>query len=157
MSYFAPDGERRKIEKGSTMGIPAGHRFPISFDELFPQGFYVLKVERATEFADGKSPRPATDKATGLPVWTVQGTDPSAKGRNTGTVVKVVSEHQPVPPEALPGTPFRPAVFTGLKVSPYVRDGWINYTIWAEEMLSPQDAAKGRRPVGKPDVPAAAA
>ncbi|MER5266941.1 hypothetical protein ABTZ99_33090 [Actinosynnema sp. NPDC002837] len=139
------------------MAIPAGHRFPITFDELFPQGFFVLKVERAQEFNDGKAPRPAVDKVSGLPVWTVQGTDPSARGKNTGAVVKIVSEYQPVPPEVLPGTTFRPAVFTGLKVSPYVRDGWVNYTIWAEEMVSPQEAAaKGRRGSGKSDSSAGA-
>ncbi|MFT7841356.1 hypothetical protein Q5530_34920 [Saccharothrix sp. BKS2] len=100
------------------MAIAAGHRFPINFDELFPQGFFVLKVERAQEFSEGKSPRPAVDK--------------------------------------LSGTPFRPAVFVGLKVSPYVRDGWVNHTIWAEEMLSPQDVAKVRRGGGKVDGSAGA-
>ncbi|SMD25063.1 hypothetical protein [Lentzea albidocapillata] len=125
------------------MGIPAGHRFGITFDELYPQGFFVLSVDRATEYAEGKSPRPAVDKLTGLPVWTVQGTDPSAKGKNTGAVVKIASEYQPVPPETLAGTPFRPAVFRGLKVTPYVRDGWVSYTVWADEMLAPQAANRG--------------
>ncbi|MEU5692122.1 hypothetical protein [Actinosynnema sp. NPDC020468] len=123
------------------MAIPGGHRFPITFDELFPDGFFVLSVERASEYSEGKSPRPAVDKVTGLPVWTIQGTDPSARGKNTGQVVKIAAEHQPIPPETLAGTPFRPAVFRGLKVTPYVRDGWIAYTIWAEEMVSPQQAA----------------
>ncbi len=98
----------------------------------------MLSVDRATEYSEGKQPRPAVDKMTGLPVWTVQGTDPSAKGKNTGAVVKIASEYQPVPPDVLPGTPFRPAVFRGLKVTPYVRDGWVSYTVWAEEMLAPQ-------------------
>ncbi|WP_367132392.1 hypothetical protein [Saccharothrix sp. HUAS TT1] len=114
----------------------------------------MLKVERAQEFSEGKAPRPAVDKVSGLPVWTVQGTDPSARGKNTGAVVKIASEYQPVPPEVLPGTPFRPAVFVGLRVSPYVRDGWVNWTVWAEEMVSPQEAAKGRR--GKSDTSAGA-
>ena len=61
------------------MAIPAGHRFPITFDELFPQGFYVISVERANDWADDKT-KPAVCKLTGRPVWTVQGTDPSAKG-----------------------------------------------------------------------------
>ncbi|GGU26303.1 hypothetical protein [Lentzea flava] len=131
------------------MGIPAGHRFPITFDELFPQGFFVLSVERATEYSEGKQPRPAVDKLTGLPVWT-----PSAKGKNTGQVVKIASEYQPVPP----GTPFRPAVFRGLKVAPYVRDGWVSYTVWADEMLAPPTSS-GRAPKQgntTPDAPKAA-
>ncbi|ACU40160.1 hypothetical protein [Actinosynnema mirum] len=138
------------------MAIAPGHRFPITFDELFPQGFFVLKVERAKEFAEGKAPRDAVDKLSGLPVWTVQGTDPSARGKNTGMVVKIASEYQPVPPEVLPGTPFRPAVFVGLKVSPYVRDGWVNYTVWADEMVSPQDAARSRKSPSKSDSTAGA-
>ena len=140
------------------MGIPAGHRFPITFDELFPQGFFVLSVDRATEYSEGKQPRPAVDKLTGLPVWTVQGTDPSAKGKNTGQVVKIASEYQPVPPETLAGTPFRPAVFRGLKVTPYVRDGWVSYTVWAEEMLAPQSSNRGAKQQSNatPDAPRAA-
>ncbi len=124
------------------MAIPAGHRVPITFDELFPQGFYVISVERANDWADGKT-KPAVCKLTGRPVWTVQGTDPSAKGKNTGQVVKIAADYQPVPPETMQGTPFRPAVFTGLKVTPYVRDGWVNYTIWADEMHSALPANRG--------------
>jgi hypothetical protein len=145
------------LQKENQVGIPAGHRFPIAFDELFPQGFFVLSVERATEYSEGKQPRPAVDKVTGLPVWTVQGTDPSAKGKNTGQVVKIASEYQPVPPEVLPGTPFRPAVFRGLKVTPYVRDGWVSYTVWAEEMLAPQTSNRaGKQGGATPDASKAA-
>ncbi|CCH28693.1 hypothetical protein BN6_13670 [Saccharothrix espanaensis DSM 44229] len=123
------------------MAIPAGHRFPITFDELFPQGFFVISVERGKDWVDGKS-RDAVDKVSGRPVWVVQGTDPSAKGKNTGQVVKIAAEVQPVPPEVLAGTPFRPAVFTGLKVTPYVKDNWVTYTVWADEMVSPQQASR---------------
>jgi hypothetical protein len=137
--------ERAALQKESQVGIPAGHRFPITFDELFPQGFFVLSVEPATEYSEGKQPRPAVDKLTGLPAWTVQGTDPSAKGKNTGQVVKIASEYQPVPPEVLSGTPFRPEVFRGLKVTPCVRDGCVSYTVWAEEMLAPQSSQSSNR------------
>lgn len=132
------------------MAIPGGHRFPITFDELFPEGFYVMSVDRAVDWAEGGKSKPAVDKVSGLPVWAVQGTDPSAKGKNTGQVVKIAAAHQPVPPETLPGTPFRPAVLRGLKVTPYVRDGWVNYTIWAEEMVSALPANRGGgKPAGK--------
>ncbi|WP_112264986.1 hypothetical protein [Lentzea terrae] len=138
------------------MAIPAGHRFPITFDELFPQGFYVISVERANDWADGKT-KPAVCKLTGRPVWTVQGTDPSAKGKNTGQVVKIAADYQPVPPETLAGTPFRPAMFHGLKVTPYVRDGWVSYTVWADEMVSPQAAGRPGKASQKPDASPAAA
>ncbi|WP_434439651.1 hypothetical protein [Lentzea sp. E54] len=140
------------------MGIPAGHRFPITFDELFPQGFFVLSVERATEYSEGEQPRPAVDKLKGLPALIVQGTGSSAKGKNTAQVVKIASEYQPVPPKVLPGTPFRPAVFCGLKVTPYVRDGGVSYTVWADEMLAPQSANRGAKLQGNatPDASKAA-
>ena len=109
------------------MAIPAGHRFPITFDELFPQGFYVISVERANDYVEGKS-KPAVCKLTGRPVWTVE------------------------------GTPFRPATFTGLKVTPYVRDGWVNYTIWADEMHSALPANRGGKAAAqKSDASPAAA
>lgn len=138
------------------MAIPAGHRFPITFDELFPQGFYVISVERANDWVDGKT-KPAVCKLTGRPVWTVQGTDPSAKGKNTGQVVKIAADYQPVPPETLAGTPFRPAMFHGLKVTPYVRDGWVSYTVWADEMVSPQAAGRPSKPAQKSDTSSVAA
>lgn len=70
--------------------------------------------------------------------------------------MKMAADVQPVPPETLAGTPFRPAVLRGLKVTPYVRDGWVNYTVWAEEMVSPLPANRaGGKPAGKPgDNPA---
>lgn len=140
------------------MAIPAGHRFPITFDELFPQGFYVISVDRANDYVEGGKSKPAVCKLTGRPVWTVQGTDPSAKGKNTGQVVKIAADYQPVPPETLAGTPFRPAMFHGLKVTPYVRDGWVSYTVWADEMVSPQAANRGGKAASqKPDTSSAAA
>jgi len=137
------------------MAIPAGHRFPITFDELFPMGFYVLSVDRASEYSEGKAPRPAVDKVSGRPVWTVQGTDPSGKGQKSAVTVKIAADVQPVPPEVAPGTPFRPVVFLGLKVTPYVRDGWIAYTVWAEEMLSPDQAKRSTRAPSRSDGGAA--
>jgi hypothetical protein len=58
---------------------------------------------------------------------------------------------QPVPPEAIPGTPFRPAVFIDMSAVPYVRDGWVSYTLWAKEMHSalPAGAAVTGRSQGK--------
>lgn len=117
------------------MAIPGGYRFRVPFDDVFPQGCFVMSVERAKDYNNGK-PKDAVDPISGKPVYAIQITDPSAKGRNTGQVVKMACGVQPVPPEAIPGTPFRPAIFEGMSVVPYVRDGWVSYTLWAQEMRS---------------------
>jgi hypothetical protein len=117
------------------MAIPGGYRFRVPFDDVFPQGCYVMSVERARDYNNGK-PKDAVDAVSGKPVYAIQVTDPSAKGKNTGQVVKMAVDVQPVPPEAIPGTPFRPAVFADMSAVPYVRDGWISYTLWAKEMRS---------------------
>jgi hypothetical protein len=44
--------------------------------------------------------------------------DPTA--RTSEVKVKIAADVQPVPPSALPGTPFRPVEFDGLTVTPYV-------------------------------------
>jgi hypothetical protein len=132
------------------MAIPGGYRFRVPFDDVFPQGCYVMSVERARDYNNGK-PKDAVDAVSGKPVYAVQVTDPSARGKNTGQVVKMAVDVQPVPPEAIPGTPFRPAVFTDMSATPYVRDGWISYTLWAKEMHSalPAGTAATGRSQGK--------
>lgn len=131
------------------MAIQGGYRFKVPFDDVFPDGCYVMSVERAKTYDNGK-PKDAVDKDTGLPVWAVQCTDPSARGKNTGQVVKIAARVQPVPPEALPNTPFRPVIFEDMAAVPYVRDGWISYTLWASDMHSalPQ-GQRGKPAAGK--------
>lgn len=65
----------------------------------------------------------ARDEETGLPVWVVEVIDFDAKARIKTFKVKVVAEHYPVPPEALPGAPIRPLVLEGITVTPYIADG----------------------------------
>ncbi|MDQ3764805.1 MAG: hypothetical protein M3460_25765 [Actinomycetota bacterium] len=125
------------------MTIPGGYRFTVPFDDVFPQGCYVMSVERASDYNNGK-PRPAVDPTSNKPVWAIQVTDPSAKGKNTSQVVKMTADVQPVPPEAIPDTPFRPAIFEEMSAVPYVRDGWVSYTLWAKEMRSALSATGGR-------------
>lgn len=111
-----------------------------------------MSVERANDHNNGK-PKSAVDSISNKPVWAIQGTDPSAKGKNTGQVVKMTADVQPVPPEAIPGTPFRPAVFEEMSAVPYVRDGWISYTLWAKEMRSALPAwADGPQTRARPAV-----
>lgn len=132
------------------MAIPGGYRFRVPFDDVFPQGCYVMSVERAKDYNNGK-PKDAVDSVSGKPVYAIQVTDPSAKGKNTGQVVKMAVDVQPVPPEAIPGTPFRPAIFNDMSAVPYVRDGWVSYTLWAKEMCSalPTGNAPAARSHGK--------
>ena len=127
------------------VAIPGGYRFAVPFDVVFPQGCYVMSVERASDYNNGK-PKPAVDPISNKPVFSIQVTDPSAKGKNTGQVVKMAADVQPVPPPAIPGTPFRPAVFEEMSAVPYVRDGWVSYTLWAKEMQSALPAPDGQNP-----------
>jgi hypothetical protein len=128
-------GNRIKEGEVQAVAIPGGYRFAVPFDDVFPQGCYVMSVERASDYNNGK-PKPAVDPISNKPVWAIQVTDPSAKGKNTGQVVKMAADVQPVPPDAIAGTPFRPALFEGMSATPYVRDGWVSYTLWAKEMRS---------------------
>jgi hypothetical protein len=138
-------GNKVKEEQVQAMAIPGGYRFAVPFDVVFPQGCYVMSVERASDYNNGK-PKPAIDPISNKPVFSIQVTDPSAKGKNTGQVVKMAADVQPVPPPAIPGTPFRPAVFEEMSAVPYVRDGWVSYTLWAKEMQSALPAPDGQNP-----------
>ena len=136
-------GNKVKEEEVQAVAIPGGYRFAVPFDVVFPQGCYVMSVERASDYNNGK-PKPAIDPIGSKPVFSIQVTDPSAKGKNTGQVVKMAADVQPVPPPAIPGTPFRPAVFAEMSAVPYVRDGWVSYTLWAKEMHSALPAPDGQ-------------
>jgi hypothetical protein len=130
------------------MAIPGGYRFKIPFDDVFPLGCYVMSVERAKDYNNGK-PKDAVDAVSGLPVWAVQVTDPSARGKNTGQVVKIAATHQPEPLAAISDTPFRPAIFEDMTAVPYVRDGWVSYTLWAKGMRSALPGQQGGKPAPK--------
>jgi hypothetical protein len=140
-------GNKIKEDEVQAVAIPGGYRFAVPFDDVFPQGCYVMSVERASDYNNGK-PKPAVDSISNKPIWAIQVTDPSAKGKNTGQVVKMAVEVQPVPPEAIPGTPFRPAIFEEMSAVPYVRDGWVSYTLWAKHMHSalPTPGTQGSDP-----------
>jgi hypothetical protein len=49
------------------MAIPGGYRFRVPFDDVFPQGCYVMSVERARDYNNGK-PKDAVDPVSGKPV-----------------------------------------------------------------------------------------
>ncbi|MFI6030497.1 hypothetical protein [Amycolatopsis magusensis] len=124
------------------MAIPGGYRFSVPFDDVFPEGAYVLGVEQAFDWDKNGHKTPAKDVVSGKLVWNVQITDPSAKGKNTGAVVKISADVQPVPPETLPGLPFRPVVFEGLTATAYEQNGRVQFSLRAKGMRAPASTAQ---------------
>jgi hypothetical protein len=124
-------------------------RFKISHDEVFPFGAYlvaevgpVFDFDRSTK--DNKVQQ--VDKDSGLPLWSVEvlDADPDAGKKSKTVTVKIAARVQPVPPDALPGLPFRPVVFQGLSALPYIDDaGKFSRIVWsfkAEAMTAPGKA-----------------
>jgi hypothetical protein len=83
----------------------------------------VLRFQSAEERAKGLPPQQETDKESGLLVWSVLVIDQAAERKADAVVtVKIAAPHQPVPPEAIPGTDVRPVVFEGLTLTPWIDD-----------------------------------
>lgn len=121
-------------------------RFAVPMGEVFPHGAYVVsEVEPVRDFDKSAPGRPVQqlDKETGLPVWSVSvlDADPEARSKEKTVVVKIAATHQPVPPEAAAGLPFRPVEFDGLTVTPYVQENGgrprVAYSIRAAGMRTP--------------------
>jgi len=111
------------------MAITGGARLPIGHDELFPNGALVMGVEPMLKFqtaddrARGMPAQPETDKVSGLPMFAVTVIDQAAERKADAVVtVKIAATHQPVPPEAIPGTNLRPVIFDGLTLTPWIDD-----------------------------------
>jgi hypothetical protein len=111
------------------MAITGGSRLPAGHDFVFPRGALVmgvepvLKFQSAEERAKGLPPEQEKDKETGLLVWSVLVIDQAAERKTDAVVtVKISAPHQPVPPEAIPGTDVRPVVFERLTVTPWIDD-----------------------------------
>ncbi|ATE57950.1 hypothetical protein CNX65_02935 [Actinosynnema pretiosum] len=109
--------------------MSGGSRLPTSHDFVFPRGALVMGVEpvlrfqSAEERTKGVPVQQETDKETGMLVWSVLVIDQAAERKTDAAVtVKIAAPHQPVPPEAIPGTDVRPVVFDGLTVTPWIDD-----------------------------------
>src|SRR5436309_14211888 len=122
-------------------------RFKVSMGDVFPHGAYVVsEVEPVRDFEKSTRERAvqATDKESGLLVWSVSvlDADPDARKDAKTVTVKIAASHQPIPPEAMAGLPFRPVEFDGLTVTPYVNDNGgrprIAYSLRAAGMRAPQ-------------------
>ena len=74
------------------MAVPYGKRFPMEFNELFPEGAYVVgEITALTEYqsqedkARNRPVRSRIDELSGLPIFKVTIADPSAE-KDTGQV-----------------------------------------------------------------------
>jgi len=121
-------------------------RFKISHDEVFPFGAYLVgEVGPVFDFEKSSKDNKVqqVDKDPGLLLWSVEvlDADPEAGRKSKTVTVKIAAKVQPVPPEALPGLPFRPVAFQGLSALPYIDDaGKFSRIVWsfkAEAMTGP--------------------
>lgn len=126
-------------------------------ETVFPLPPYLVgKVEPVADFQapqrpDGSRPQ-QLDKETGLPIWQVAvlDPDPEAGNRDKTVVVKLIAQHQPVPPENKSGFPFTAVRFTGLTVTPWIDDNGprpkLSWSIRATgfEEATPASANTGR-------------
>ena len=150
------------------MGAPKYVRFSVDFDEWYPQGLYLVgEITAVTEYqsqedrARNRPVRPRLDEMTGRPLFRGTFADPSAeKDREKSFTVEFACAHQPVPPEAVAGLPFRPVVLEGMTVQPRAETSgqakWITWTIRATGMKAPGGALTGGTTAGRPtsDKPA---
>jgi hypothetical protein len=140
-----------------SMAVPYGKRFPIEFDELFPEGAYVVgAVTAVTEYqsqedkARNRPVRPRIDEVSGFPLFKVTIADPSAeKDRDKSITIEIAAKVQPVPPPVVNGLPFRPVVLEGLTVQPRAEVSgqakWITWVVRATGMhaVGEQKASHG--------------
>jgi hypothetical protein len=98
---------------------------PVEFALVFPDGVYAAGIfEPVRDFDASSNGRfvQSKDKATGLPLWTVEVIDAAGPA----------------------GSPFTPVEFTGLTVTPYVnQNGKLGYSLKATGVRAP---AAGRAP-----------
>jgi len=107
--------------------VGLNNAFPVVFEELYPFGALLsggvkpLKDwDRSTDQAFVQAEEEVLDAESGevvrLPVWLVVVLDGNPAEEADPMEVRVLSRHQPVVPEPVPGMPFRPVVLDGLVV-----------------------------------------
>jgi hypothetical protein len=144
------------------MGAPKYARFAVDFDEWFPQGLYLVgeitpvrEYQSQEDKARNRPVRPRVDEVTGHPLFRGTFADPSAeKDREKSVTVEFACAHQPVPPAAVAGLPFRPVVLEGMTVAPRAETSgqakWLTWTIRATGMKAPVDPSADVPTVSKP-------
>ena len=146
----------------SIMAAPRNVRLPAEFDLWFPQGLYLVgEIHEVTEYqsqedrARNRPPRPRIDEVSGLRLFRGTFADPAAeKEREKSVMVEFACAHQPVPPAAISGLPFRPVVLEGMTVAPRAEVSgqakWITWTIRAAGMRAPGGTSAESSTPGKP-------
>jgi hypothetical protein len=144
------------------MAAPRNIRLKADFAEWFPQGLYLVgDIQPVTEYqsqedrARNRPVRPRIDEVTGLPLYRGTFADPSAdKEREKSFPVEFACAHQPIPPRAVAGLPFRPVVLEGMTVAPRAEVSgqakWITWSIRATGMTAPSTTAVGVPAAGTP-------
>lgn len=118
--------------------------FKVDCVGLFPFGLGVVGAVAPLDDFDASTREnrvQARDKDSGLLVWSVDVMDFDPDTRERTFKVKIAAAVQPVPPEAVAGTPVRPVVLEGLMVTPYIKDGprpRIAYSVRATGMAAPR-------------------
>jgi hypothetical protein len=137
------------------MGAPRNIRLKADFDEWFPEGLYlvgeiqaVMEYQSVEDRTRNRPVRPRVDEVSGLPLFRGTFADPSAeKDREKSVTVEFACAHQPVPPAAVPGVPFRPVVPEGMTVAPRAETSgqakWITWVVRASGMTAPAAATSG--------------
>ncbi|MEV4278690.1 transcriptional regulator [Actinoplanes xinjiangensis] len=105
------------------MMIKGGARIPTPFEVAFPAGcVFVPDSIAAVEDYDARTKvrTPQFDKVTGSRVWQcrVMDADPELGAQSREVVIKILADHQPVPPVGA----FMPVEFEGLMVTPWIDD-----------------------------------
>jgi hypothetical protein len=144
------------------MAAPKHLRLRAEFDEWFPQGLFlvgeitaVMEYQSQEDRARNRPLRPRIDELSGVPLYRGTFADPAAeKDRDKSFPVEFACQHQPVPPDAVAGLPFRPVVLEGMTVAPRAETSgqakWITWTIRATGMRAPGAAATSVSGTGKP-------
>jgi hypothetical protein len=137
---------------------------PVAFDDVYPHGAFVSGEVEAVKDWDRSTAKefvqaevevmdPSSGEVVRLPVWSVVILDGDPAEKADPVVVQVLSRHQPVLPEPVPGMPFRPVVLEGMVIEAVVnRDkckapwdgrqhrcgGRVTYKVWARAIRAPQ-------------------
>ena len=143
------------------MGAPKYVRFAVDFEEWFPLGLYLVgAIQAVSEYqsqedrARNRPVRPRTDEVTGRPLFRGTFADPAAeKDREKSVTVEFACAHQPVPPSAVAGLPFRPVVLEGMTVQPRAEASgqakWLTWVVRATGMTAPATGSTTSTPAGR--------
>ena len=134
------------------MAISRGHRFPIEFDEAFPQGLVMVgevapdnEYQSREDRAAGRPARQRIDEVTGKRQWKAAVTDPSEpNAKRASYEITFLADVQPVPTttEVLPG--MRPIELEGLTAEPRVAgNGEFKYQSYVFRATGFKAAASG--------------